>query len=96
MEILKKPLITEKATSDSELKNRFTFLVKSDSNKVEIKKAVEMKYGVTVRKVWTQIYGPTRRTRYTKNGIQRGKSSVIKKAIIQLSEGDTIDFYNNI
>ena len=43
MEILKKPLITEKATSDSELKNRFTFLVKSDSNKVEIKKAVEMR-----------------------------------------------------
>ena len=96
MEILKKPLITEKATSDSELKNRFTFLVKSDSNKVEIKKAVEMKYGVSVLKVWTQIYGPTRRTRYTKNGIQRGKSSVIKKAIVQLSEGDTIDFYNNI
>ena len=96
MEILKKPLITEKATSDSELKNRFTFLVKSDSNKVEIKKAVEMKYGVSVEKVWTQIYGPNRRTRYTKNGIQRGKSSVIKKAIVQLSEGDTIDFYNNI
>ena len=96
MEILKKPLITEKATRDSELKNRFTFLVKSDSNKVEIKKAVEMKYGVSVEKVWTQIYGPNRRTRYTKNGIQRGKSSVIKKAIVQLSEGDTIDFYNNI
>ena len=96
MEILKKPLITEKATSDSELKNRFTFLVKSDSNKVEIKKAVEIKYGVSVLKVWTQIYGPIRRTRYTKNGIQRGKSSVIKKAIVQLSEGDTIDFYNNI
>ena len=55
-----------------------------------------MKYGVSVQKVWTQIYGPTRRTRYTKNGIQRGKSSVIKKAIVQLSEGDTIDFYNNI
>tara|TARA_B100000989_G_C19260950_1_gene352098 strand:+ start:175 stop:465 length:291 start_codon:yes stop_codon:yes gene_type:complete len=96
MEILKKPLITEKATSDSELKNRFTFIVKSDSNKVEIKKAVEMKYGVSVQKVWTQIYGPTRRIRYTKNGIQRGKSSVIKKAVVQLSEGDTIDFYNNI
>tara|TARA_B100001093_G_C26818021_1_gene1010641 strand:+ start:1069 stop:1359 length:291 start_codon:yes stop_codon:yes gene_type:complete len=96
MEILKKPLITEKANSDSELKNRFTFLVKLDSNKVEIKKAVEIKYGVSVEKVWTQIYGSTRRTRYTKNGIQRGKSSSIKKAIVQLSDGDTIDFYNNI
>ena len=50
MEILKKPLITEKATSESELKNRFTFLVKVDANKVEIKKAVEKKYGVSVEK----------------------------------------------
>lgn len=96
MEILKKPLITEKATSESELKNRFTFLVKVDANKVEIKKAVEKKYGVSVEKVWTQIYGPERRIRYTKNGIQRGKSNVKKKAIVQLSDGDTIDFYNNI
>ena len=48
MEILKKPLITEKATSESELKNRFTFLVKVDANKFEIKKAVEKKYGVSV------------------------------------------------
>tara|TARA_B100000925_G_scaffold267356_1_gene227776 strand:+ start:2611 stop:2901 length:291 start_codon:yes stop_codon:yes gene_type:complete len=96
MEILKKPLITEKATSESELKNRFTFLVKVEANKVEIKKAVENKYGVSVEKVWTQIYGPERRTRYTKNGIQRGKSNIKKKAIVQLSDGDTIDFYNNI
>ena len=96
MEILKKPLITEKATSESELKNRFTFLVKVDANKVEIKNAVEKKYGVSVEKVWTQIYGPERRIRYTKNGIQRGKSNIKKKAIVQLSDGDTIDFYNNI
>ena len=96
MEILKKPLITEKATSESELKNRFTFLVKVEANKVEIKKAVENKYGVSVEKVWTQIYGPERRTRYTKNGIQTGKSNIKKKAIVQLSDGDTIDFYNNI
>ena len=41
MEILKKPLITEKATSESELKNRFTFLVKVDANKVEIKKQLK-------------------------------------------------------
>ena len=54
------------------------------------------KLGVSVEKVWTQIYGPERRIRYTKNGIQRGKSNIKKKAIVQLSEGDTIDFYNNI
>ena len=41
MNILLKPVITEKATADSELKNRFTFLVDTNANKVQIKKAVD-------------------------------------------------------
>ena len=83
MEILKKPLITEKATSESELKNRFTFLVKVDANKVEIKKAVEKKYGVSVEKVWTQIYGPERRIRYTKNALLKLKDSAANNYLIK-------------
>ena len=96
MNILLKPVITEKATAESELKNRFTFLVDTDANKVQIKKAVENTYGVSVDKVRTMRYGAERRIRYTKTGIQRGKSSRIKKAIVQLAEGDTIDFYNKL
>jgi large subunit ribosomal protein L23 len=96
MEILIKPIITEKATNDSELRNRYTFLVKKSANKVEIKLAVQKKYNVTVEKVRTQIYGPERRTKYTKSGIQNSKSAVRKKAIVQLVEGDSIDFYNNL
>ena len=53
MEILLKPVITEKATADSELKNRFTFLVNTNANKVQIKKAIETAYGVSVDKVRT-------------------------------------------
>jgi len=96
MEILIKPIITEKATNDSELRNRYTFLVKKSSNKVEIKHAVQKKYNVTVEKVRTQIYGPERKTKYTKNGLQKTKSNIKKKAIVKLSDGETIDFYNNL
>ena len=96
MNVILKPIITEKATNDSELRNRYTFLVKKNANKVEIKNAVQERYNVTVSKVRTQIYGPERRTKYTKSGIQNSKSVVRKKAIVQLLEGDSIDFYNNL
>ena len=68
----------------------------TDANKVQIKKAVETNYGVSVDKVRTMRYGAERKIRYTKTGIQRGKSARIKKAIVQLAEGDTIDFYNKL
>ena len=96
MEILIKPIITEKATNDSELRNRYTFLVKKSANKVEIKLAVQKKYNVTVEKVRTQIYGPERKTKYTKNGLQKTKSNIKKKAIVKLVDGETIDFYYNL
>ena len=96
MEIILKPIITQKATNDSELRNRYTFVVSRFVNKIQIKKAIQEKYSVTVEKVRTQIYGPERSTKYTKKGIQNTKSKIIKKAIVQLSEGDTIDFYSNL
>lgn len=96
MNVILKPIITEKATNDSELRNRYTFLVKKNANKVEIKNAVQERYNVAVSKVRTQIYGPERGTKYTKSGIQNSKTAVRKKAIVQLVEGDSIDFYNNL
>ena len=50
MSILIKPIITEKATLASERDNRYTFLVNTKSNKIDIKKAVEAAYDVTVTK----------------------------------------------
>jgi large subunit ribosomal protein L23 len=96
MSIIIKPIITEKATTDSELNNRYTFLVDTKANKVEIKKAVEKSYSVNVNKVRTMIYGPERKTKYTKTGIQHGKTNTLKKAIVQLADGDVIDFYSNL
>ena len=66
------------------------------ANKIEIKKAVEAAYGVSVEKVRTMNVRPDRKSRYTKSGVLSGKTNAIKKAIVQLAEGDTIDFYNNI
>jgi large subunit ribosomal protein L23 len=96
MSILIKPIITEKATAGSEMNNCYTFLVAPTSNKVEIKKSVEATYGVSVEKVRTLSYGVERKTRYTKTGLQQGKTNSIKKAIIQVAEGDAIDFYSNL
>lgn len=96
MSILIKPIITEKATANSELRNCYTFAVKTKANKVEIKKAVEAAYGVSVEKVRTINVRPDRRTRHTKTGIQHGKTNAVKKAIVQLAEGEMIDLYSNM
>ena len=96
MDILIKPILTEKATNESEVRNTYTFLVSKNANKVEIKKAVESSYGVSVKKVRTMIYGAESRTRYTKRGIQNSKKGSYKKAVVKIYEGDRIDFFDNL
>ena len=96
MSILIKPIITEKATLASELRNCFSFQVNTKANKVEIKKAVEAAYGVSVEKVRTINVRPDRKTKFTKTGIQHGKTNAVKKAIVQLAEGEVIDLYTNM
>jgi large subunit ribosomal protein L23 len=96
MKVIFEPIITEKATNDSELRNRYTFVVNREANKIQIKDAVENKYNVTVEKVRTQIYGSERKTKFTKRGVQRTKTNIKKKAIVDIQNGDSIDFYNNL
>ena len=96
MDILVKPIVTEKMTDLGETFNRYGFIVKKDANKAEIKKAVEALYDVNVSSVHTMIYGGKTKSRYTKSGVITGKTGAFKKAIITLVEGDSIDFYSNI
>ena len=96
MKVIFEPIITEKATNDSELRNRYTFVVNREANKIQIKDAVEDKYNVTVEKVRTQIYGSERKTKFTKKGVQRTKTNIKKKAIVDIQDGDSIDLYNNL
>ena len=95
MSVLIRPVNTEKANEGSELKNCYMFEVAKDANKIQIKNEVEATYGVKVKEVRTLNYGPKRATRYTKTGVQVGKTNAVKKALVQLEEG-TIDFYSNI
>tara|TARA_B100000470_G_C19488904_1_gene257835 strand:+ start:188 stop:478 length:291 start_codon:yes stop_codon:yes gene_type:complete len=96
MNILIKPIITEKMTAQSEIFNRFAFVVDKSANKIEIKKAVEETYDVTVESVRTMVCIGKKRTRGTKSGFISGRTKTYKKAIVSLSEGDAIDFYSNI
>jgi large subunit ribosomal protein L23 len=96
MSVIIKPIITEKITKDGEIFNRFGFVVEKKANKVQIKKAVEAAYGITVVNVNTMNVRPDRSTKYTKSGLISGKTNAYKKAIVQVQEGETIDFYNNI
>jgi large subunit ribosomal protein L23 len=96
MNILLKPIVTEKMTSQGDKFNRYGFLVTKNANKLQIKKAVEELYGVTVASVNTMRYGGKVKTRNTKSGYLVGKTSATKKAVITLAEGNKIDFYSNI
>jgi large subunit ribosomal protein L23 len=96
MSVLIKPIITEKATSEAELLNRYGFEVDPKANKIQIKNEVEEVYGVNVVKVLTMNTRIERKSKYTKTGMQVGKTSARKKAFVQLKEGDTIDLYSNL
>lgn len=96
MSILIKPIITEKATNDSELYNRYAFVVDKKANKLEIRNAVAEAYGVEIESVRTMNYPVKRNTKYTKSGIVQAMKGGYKKAIVQLAEGESIDFYSNI
>mgnify|MGYP001032554408 CR=1 FL=1 len=96
MDILIKPIVTEKMTIQGEKLNRYGFVVEKTANKLQIKKAVEDMYSVTVADVNTMRYGGKVKSRFTKAGYLVGRTNSFKKAIITLKEGDKIDFYSNI
>ncbi|MCH5347455.1 MAG: 50S ribosomal protein L23 [Muribaculaceae bacterium] len=96
MEITIKPIVTEKATQITERLNRYTFRVSPEANKHQIRDLVEKLYGVKVVRVNTAIVRGKNKSRWTKSGLLRGKTSAWKKAFITVAEGQTIDFYSNI
>lgn len=96
MDILIKPIVTEKMTELGEKLNRYGFIVNKDTNKIEIAKAIEEMYGVTVEAVNTICYAGKSKSRFTKAGVINGKTKAFKKAIVTVAEGETIDFYSNI
>jgi len=93
MSVIIKPVISEKANYLTDLRGTYSFLVDTKANKIQIKKAVEAAYGVKVADVNTMIYAPKVSAKYTKKGLQVGKTNKLKKAVIKLAEGEVIDIF---
>jgi len=96
MDIILKPIITEKMTAQAESMSRYGFIVDRRATKIQIRQAIENLYEVKVSNVNTMRYGGKLKSRYTKAGYIQGKTNAYKKAIITLNEGEVIDFYSNI
>jgi large subunit ribosomal protein L23 len=96
MEILRKPLLTEKVAQLTEKLNRYAFIVDPRANKIQIKAAIEKMYGVNITGVNTMRYVGKLKSRNTKAGAVTGRAAAYKKAIITLKDGEVIDFYSNI
>ncbi|MBH76275.1 MAG: 50S ribosomal protein L23 [Flavobacteriales bacterium] len=95
MNVIIKPIVTEKMTQKTESLNDYGFIVNRKANKIEIKKAVENNYGVKVLSVRTMVYRGKEKSRFTKTGVIKGKTNSLKKAIVRLKKDNSIDFYNN-
>ena len=93
MSVIIKPVISEKANYLTDLRGTYSFLVDTKANKIQIKKAIEDAYGVKVAEVNTMIYAPKVSSKYTKKGLQVGKTNKLKKAVIKLQEGEVIDIF---
>jgi large subunit ribosomal protein L23 len=95
-EVLIKPIVTEKSNKFTESRRIYTFRVNRKANKLEVKKAVESFYGVSVVDVNTMVVPGKSRSRFTKAGFIKGMKPAYKKAYVTVAEGDTIDLYSNI
>ena len=91
-EIIQQPLVTEKTTIEREMENIVTFRVALSANKIEIKRAVEELFEVTVLDVRTsRVHGKKRRV-----GKHEGRRPSWKKARVRLGEGDAIEFFEGV
>jgi len=95
-EVLVKPIVTEKSNALSDKSRTYAFRVSRKANKIEIKKAVEDFYGVSVTVVRTVVVPGKHKSRFTKAGFISGVKPAFKKAYVTVAEGETIDLYSNI
>lgn len=95
--VIIRPLLTEKMTLLSEKENKYAFQVMPGFNKIEIKKAVEDRFGVHVTKIATVAMKGKSKSQTVRSGGKvirtRGRRSNWKKAIVTLKQGERIDLY---
>ena len=95
-DILIKPIVTEKSNKLTDQRRTYAFRVNRKANKLEIKKAIEEFYGITVVDVNTVVVPGKSKSKFTKGGFISGRKPSYKKAYISVAEGETIDLYANI
>lgn len=96
MNVVIKPIISEKMTMVGEKYNRYGFIVDRKATKPQIKKEIEDLYGVKVLQVNTLIQRGKSTSRYTKAGMIQGQKNTFKKAMVFVNKEDKIDLYSNI
>jgi large subunit ribosomal protein L23 len=89
-DVLKRPIITEKSMSQLNSDNEYVFEVGVDANKVQIKKAIEAFYGVSVHSVRTLVV----RGKVRRHGRHFGKRRNWKKAYVRLQAGQSLNVYD--
>jgi large subunit ribosomal protein L23 len=94
-DVLRRPLVTEKTNFQSTKLNQYTFEVPVSANKAQIKEAVESLFGVSVERV-NVIILPAKRTRRARSRRLRVRRSAIKKAIVTLGQGQSIDVFEGV
>lgn len=93
--LLKRPIITEKMTALGE-QRQYAFEVDGEANKIDVAKAVEKKFNVSVTSVRiVNVKGKTK-AQMTKRGRIPGRRADFKKAIVTLAKEQKIDFFENV
>jgi len=99
-EIILRPVLTEKAMALSEEgkdPKTYVFVVDKKANKIQIREAIEKRFGVTVQSVRTLIMPSKKKYLYTRTGVIVGKRlRAYKKAYVTLKPGETIDLFENV
>ena len=93
--VLKRPLLSEKSMSRND-QGQYVFEVRTDANKIEIRKAVEQRYKVGVTSVRTITIRPKTKMRMTRRGYIVGQTPQRKKAIVTLRQGQSIDIVGDL
>ncbi len=95
-DVLVKPIVTEKSNKLTDKSRTYAFKIDRKANKLEVKKAVQDFYGVTVTEVNTVVVPAKAKSKFTKAGFVSGRKPAYKKAYVKVAEGETIDLYSNI
>lgn len=94
-EVLRRPLVTEKTSSQSGKINQYSFVVADNATRTQVKDALETLYDVNVVRV-NIINTPAKRGRRLRSRRLLVRKSAFKKAIVTLAEGQTLPIFEGV